>query len=757
VQAYDSDADGGRHFLVMEYVAGTNLADLLRQQDRIAPTLAADYVHQAALALQHAHEKGLVHRDLKPSNLLLVADGRIKLLDLGLARFLQDQIGDPGRTREGLGMGTPDYAAPEQFHDARSADARSDVYALGCTLYHLVTGQVPFPGSSLTEKYEAHEKNEPRPLEELCPEAPAGVALAVRRMMAKRPADRFQTAQEAAEALVPCVSSASLAFAHLKTRADWDGSRLMMTFPGARRRRPWLLLAGVIAAALLLTLGFLGGKLSRGWERSDAPTSAADNRRDEGAKPVAPAVADVLTVAQDGTGQFRSLGEALAAVKPGMNVRVLDDATYVEAVMLALPSRYAGITLEAPRGATLAAPPRVRYLFFIGNVPQVTLRGFRLRAGAETFAHAGIVGRSPGVRLEGLRIGPNAPPRCYGVNVEDLQLADGEAPVVIDRCSFRCGEGAAAIRIYGAAGNDYHKPLPCSRVRVCGNHIEGGTGGIGLMGCVKQVQVVGNRLAGVGGPGIQLDNLLPGTQDLLIANNTFLECLYPVRWWDQAVRGRNLELRNNLVLGSQGMDLGFVDSGGDPVTPRGAGDGREVPRVWQCSHNWREVRPPTGAEFWAKAWVPPGPTDVCRPHIDVLSRAPSEADFLRPARDSPLAQGGAGKDDPALPRYVGAVPPAGAEPWDWQKTWDARHPRMVLTVSKGAKDGGDFRSVGQALAQVTRPGMTIRVLDNAVYRETLTISRRNLQERLTLEAVRGATLAPDEGAKAGLLIHNVPA
>src|SRR5262249_41652056 len=195
----------------------------------------------------------------------LSADGRLRVLDLGLARFLQDQIGEANLTRTGTGMGTPDYASPEQFRDARKTDARSDVYSLGCTLYHLIAGRVAFPGSSFSEKVEAHESKEPTPLEELCPEVPVGLALTVRRMMAKRPADRFPSMSEVAEALMPHVAGSSASSPEIRHSATWDGSRLAPKGAGPRRRRR--LAPGITCPAGPGLLARGPVRLASGWVR----------------------------------------------------------------------------------------------------------------------------------------------------------------------------------------------------------------------------------------------------------------------------------------------------------------------------------------------------------------------------------------------------------------------------------------------------------------------------------------------------------
>jgi formylglycine-generating enzyme required for sulfatase activity/tRNA A-37 threonylcarbamoyl transferase component Bud32 len=203
VHAHDADEVAGTHFFAMEYVEGTDLARLVKQHGPLPVAQACEYVRQAALGLQHAYERGLVHRDVKPHNLLLAKGGVVKVLDMGLARLGHGPDGDAASsmTESGCIMGTPDYMAPEQARNSHAADIRSDLYSLGCTLYYLLSGRVPFPHGTVTEKMLQHNMDEPTPLEQLRPDVPAGVAAVVRRLMAKRPQDRYQTPAELAAAL----------------------------------------------------------------------------------------------------------------------------------------------------------------------------------------------------------------------------------------------------------------------------------------------------------------------------------------------------------------------------------------------------------------------------------------------------------------------------------------------------------------------------------------------------------------------------
>ncbi len=202
VHAYDAGEHHGFHYLVMEYVPGHDLARVLAELGPIPPMLAIDYVAQAAAGLEYAHRKGVVHRDIKPSNLLLDDEGIIKVLDMGLAR-IGGSIGHEESahlTTTGQMMGTVEYMSPEQAEDTRMADARSDIYSLGCTLYRLITGQGPFSRDTVVKTILAH-RDSPIPMIDRGVPEDATINQLFQKMVAKDPGDRFQTTVQLQEAL----------------------------------------------------------------------------------------------------------------------------------------------------------------------------------------------------------------------------------------------------------------------------------------------------------------------------------------------------------------------------------------------------------------------------------------------------------------------------------------------------------------------------------------------------------------------------
>jgi serine/threonine-protein kinase len=221
VKVRDADESDGRPYLVMDYVEGPNLSYLVKTQGPLPVHLAAECARQAALGLQHAFERGVVHRDIKPANLLItvgagpwaadskaraaaaISEVQVKVLDFGLARFDTERRFGTRLTMPGSTLGTVDYMAPEQAESARDADTRADVYGLGCTLHFLLTGQPPFGGSNVVEKLTARLKGQVPSVRAVRPEVPEGLEWVLTRMMARQPADRYQTPAEVAEALRP--------------------------------------------------------------------------------------------------------------------------------------------------------------------------------------------------------------------------------------------------------------------------------------------------------------------------------------------------------------------------------------------------------------------------------------------------------------------------------------------------------------------------------------------------------------------------
>jgi len=237
VTAYSAMRFGESIVLAMEYVEGDDLAKVVKSGGPLLVMNACYVIYQAALGLQHAHERGMVHRDIKPANLILARDGKkavVKVLDFGLAKVTSEGQADSGLTREGQMLGTPEYIAPEQIRDAQSADIRADIYSLGCTLYFTLTGEPPFRGDTLWDLCQAHFSMDASPLNLVRPEVPVELAALVAKMMAKEPGRRFQTPGEVAQALTPFFKKGSVAFKGANPEVSQAGQpEATLSMPGA--------------------------------------------------------------------------------------------------------------------------------------------------------------------------------------------------------------------------------------------------------------------------------------------------------------------------------------------------------------------------------------------------------------------------------------------------------------------------------------------------------------------------------------------
>lgn len=221
VRAYQVGQAGSVHFIVMEHVDGDTLDEVLERRKKLPPAEAVRLTRQAYSGLQHLHERRMVHRDLKPANLMLspvgkadTTDATVRILDIGLGRELFDDAApstqDLQLTGEGALLGTPDYLAPEQARDARTVDIRADIYSLGCVLYHMLTGRPPFGERNVMAQMLQHATAKPKSLVECGVAAPLGLQAALDKLLAKKPEDRPQTPEEAAQLLAPFLPAAAV-------------------------------------------------------------------------------------------------------------------------------------------------------------------------------------------------------------------------------------------------------------------------------------------------------------------------------------------------------------------------------------------------------------------------------------------------------------------------------------------------------------------------------------------------------------------
>src|SRR5262249_12043826 len=201
VHAYDIDQDEQLHFLVMEYVDGASMQDIVKRVGPIEILRACHYMRQSAIGLEHAAQAGLVHRDIKPGNILVDRTGLVKILDMGLARFFNDEDDVLTKKYDENVLGTADYLAPEQAVDSHGVDIRADIYSLGATFYFLLTARTPFGEGTTAQKLIWHQTRRPRPISEVRGDVPEGLLAIIARRMEKDPAKRYQTPIDVADAL----------------------------------------------------------------------------------------------------------------------------------------------------------------------------------------------------------------------------------------------------------------------------------------------------------------------------------------------------------------------------------------------------------------------------------------------------------------------------------------------------------------------------------------------------------------------------
>ena len=269
VRAYYVGEDCGLHFIVFEFIDGANIRSLLERKGPLPLEEALSYTLQIAEALAHAEAREVVHRDIKPSNVLVTPEGRVKLIDMGLARLRQADPAVADLTASGVTLGTFDYISPEQARDPRNADIRSDIYSLGCTVFFMLTGQPPFPQGTVLQKLLQHQGDEPPDIRQFRPELPDELGRVLRKMMAKDRAQRYAGPAELLDDLLLLAQQIGL-------RPVSPSSRIWLLPHDApdsffQRHLPWI--ASVAVLVCIVVLLDLSWSLSASREGQSPPTS----------------------------------------------------------------------------------------------------------------------------------------------------------------------------------------------------------------------------------------------------------------------------------------------------------------------------------------------------------------------------------------------------------------------------------------------------------------------------------------------------
>jgi len=268
-------SEDGWHFIVFEFIEGTNLRDLVREEGAFDVPRALNVAIQVADALEHAAEREVVHRDIKPSNIIITPSGRARLVDMGLARLHQVET-DNDLTASGMTLGTFDYISPEQARDPRSADVRSDLYSLGCTIFFALVGRPPFADGTMVQKLLQHQQEPPPAIESIRPDVPLRFAAAIARLMAKDPADRYQRPADLIADLLGIAEQEGIDVSASRSSTVAAVEPAVVVAPARASSLPWLL----PVAGLVLTVAWLWWTSPAAKRLLEPPPSGAESQPD---------------------------------------------------------------------------------------------------------------------------------------------------------------------------------------------------------------------------------------------------------------------------------------------------------------------------------------------------------------------------------------------------------------------------------------------------------------------------------------------
>jgi serine/threonine protein kinase len=360
--------DQGLHFIAFEFVEGENLRSILEHRGKLPVAEAVRCVLQIATGLEHAASRGVVHRDIKPSNIILTPTGRAKLVDMGLARSTAPQ--KEQLTQSGVTLGTFDYISPEQALEPREADARSDIYSLGCTFYHMLTGRPPVPEGTAAKKLHHHQHVMPIDPRQLNPDVPDDIALILARMMSKNPRERYQRPVHLVQHLVQVAQKVGAAD-NLPEGVLFVDAPL----PTAPRKRP-LLLVSVAALALATVLMLLSlaqpnkqTALRPGSKDASQKSTAKEPVPGQGAKQVN-AVAPLLPRSNE-VGSEEELRVLLESTGPNVQVVVTKDFDISQALVFQGDNKRQ-LSIEGKPDEN-HEPPTLRFTYHFPKIDQESL------------------------------------------------------------------------------------------------------------------------------------------------------------------------------------------------------------------------------------------------------------------------------------------------------------------------------------------------------------------------------------------------